>query len=192
LLILLFTAIFSTISVIEDRRAGFLQGVLVAPVGRGAILAAKVLGGTTLAVGQAALVLLFAPLIGIPLTPGAFALAVAAMILVAVALTAMGFCIAWLLDSTQGFHAIMNVFLIPLWLLSGAVFPPSGSAGWLATLVHFNPLSYGLALIRRAIYLAGDPGSLPPLPLSLLVTVVYAAGMLAIGAWLVHRNRTSA
>lgn len=189
-LILLFTAIFSTISVIDDRKQGFLQGVLVAPVGRGAILAAKVLGGATLAVGQAALVLLLAPLVGIPLTIGAFALTVLTLIVVAVALTAMGFIIAWQMDSTQGFHAIMNVFLIPLWLLSGAVFPPSGSADWLAWLVRVNPLYYGLALIRRALYLAGDAGTLPSIALSLPVTILYAAVMIGAAAWLVNRDRT--
>src|SRR5687768_15662993 len=102
LMILLFTAIFSTISVIEDRREGFLQGVLVAPVSRMAIVLGKVLGGTILAFGQAALFLALAPLVGIRPPLAGLALALIFMIVVAFALTALGFCIAWRMNSTQG------------------------------------------------------------------------------------------
>src|SRR4030095_12793130 len=162
-LILLFTAIFSTISVIEDRKEGFLQGVLVAPVPRAALVLGKVMGGTTLAVLQGTLVLALAPLAGIPLAPVSFLEGVAMQLLVAFALTALSFCIAWRMDSTQGFHAIMTVFLMPLCLLSGAFFPAAGVPGWLGILMRVNPLSYGVAALRRILW-AGDHSALGELP----------------------------
>src|SRR2546430_2695662 len=106
LMILLFTAIFSTISIIEDRREGFLQSVLVAPVGRMAIVLGKVLGGTVLAFGQGLIFLILAPTVHIHLSPLTFLLAALMMFLLSFALTALGFCIAWRMSSTQGFHAI--------------------------------------------------------------------------------------
>src|SRR5215207_7876064 len=94
-MILLFTAIFSTISIIEDRREGFLQSVLVAPVPRAAIVLGKVLGGSALAFGQGLLFLLFAPLVGVRPTVAGVAVALLVIAVVSVALTALGFCIAW-------------------------------------------------------------------------------------------------
>src|SRR5438093_2580012 len=152
LMILLFTAIFSTISIIEDRREGFLQGVLVAPVSRMSIVLGKVLGGTLLAFGQGLIFLILAPLIGIHLSLASFALALLAMFVLSFALTALGLCIAWRMNSTQGFHAIMNLFLMPMWFLSGALFPASGAWRGLQIVMMLNPLSYGLAAIRRAMY----------------------------------------
>src|SRR6476661_367216 len=127
LMILLFTAIFSTISVIEDRREGFLQGVLVAPVSRMSIVLGKILGGTILAFGQGLIFLILAPLIGIRLSLASFTLALITMAVLSFALTALGLCIAWRMESTQGFHAIMNLFLMPMWFLSGALFPVAGA-----------------------------------------------------------------
>src|SRR5688500_2116232 len=127
LMILLFTAIFSTISIIEDRREGFLQSVLVAPIPRSAVVLGKVLGGTVLATGQVLLFLLLAPLVGFRFTPASFAIALLLMLILSFALTALGFCLAWRMTSTQGFHAVMNLFLMPMWFLSGALFPPTGA-----------------------------------------------------------------
>jgi ABC-2 type transport system permease protein len=152
LMILLFTAIFSTISIIEDRKEGFLQSVLVAPVSRMSIVLGKVLGGTVLAFGQALLFLLLAPTVGIHPPLVGFALAALMMAILAFSLTALGFCIAWRMTSTQGFHAIMNLFLMPLWFLSGALFPAEGAMGGLKWVMRCNPLSYGLDGVRRAIY----------------------------------------
>lgn len=178
-MILLFTSIFSTISIIEDRREGFLQGVLVAPVPRGAIVLGKVLGGTVLAVGQGLLFLLLGLTVGIQFTFFSFLLTLLVMTLVSFALTALGFCIAWRMSSTQGFHAIMNLFLMPMWLLSGALFPPSGAIGGLKWVMLANPLTYGLAALRRTLYWTNPASvaSLPGLGVSLLVTIAFAAIM---------------
>lgn len=151
-MILLFTAIFSTISIIEDRREGFLQSVLVAPVGRLAIVLGKLLGGASLAMLQGMLFLLLAPVVGVPVILAGLPWLIVAMFLVSFALTGLGFLIAWQLNSSQGFHAIMNLFLIPMWLLSGALFPASGAHAWMAWVMKLNPLTYGVTAIRHGLY----------------------------------------
>jgi ABC-2 type transport system permease protein len=176
-LVLLFTAIFSTISVVEDRREGFLQGVLVAPLARSTIVLGQTLGGTLLALIQGALFLLFAPLVGIPLSLAAILSGVSVMFLIAFSLTSLGLVIAWRMDSTQGFHAIMNLILLPIWLLSGAFFPAAGVSPWLGWAMQINPLTYGMAALRHCLYL-GSPqsvGAIPALAPSLLVTVLFCA-----------------
>jgi ABC-2 type transport system permease protein len=181
-LVLLFTAIFSTISTVEDRREGFLQGVMVAPAPRWAIVLGQALGGTTLAVAQGALCLLLAPTMGIPLSVGAVVSTVAVMAIVAMSLTSLGLIIAWRMESTQGFHAIMNLILIPIWLLSGAFFPATGAPAPLSWLMTLNPLTYGLAALRQCLYLAQPaatttgPGLAASLVISLVFCVVAFAG----------------
>ncbi len=185
-MVLLFTAIFSTIAVVEDRRQGFLQGVLVAPVPRWAILFGQALGCTVLAVMQGILFLLLGPLVGASLHAEPFALAIAAMVLLGLGLSSLGLVIAWRVDTTQSFHAIMNLLLLPMWLLSGAVFPVSGVPAVLGWLMRLNPMTYGLAAIRRAIYLLTPEkaGATPGLTLSFVVTIVFclAAFLFALRA----------
>jgi ABC-2 type transport system permease protein len=159
--ILMFTAIFSTISIIDDRKEGFMQGVLAAPVPRTAIALGKVLGATTLAVGQALLFLLFGPIAGIQLHVLALPASFGAMVLLAFSVTSLGFWIAWRMESSQSFHAVMNLVLMPMLVLSGAFFPPSGAAKWLQWVISVNPMTYGVALLRAAVYAGGgcgDPG----------------------------------
>lgn len=184
-MILLFTAIFSTISVIEDRREGFLQAVLVAPVGRFAIVLGKILGGTTLAFVQGLVFLALAPLLGLHLSVASLAWLVVVMFLVSFALTGLGFVIAWQMSSTQGFHAIMNLFLIPLWLLSGAVFPPDGAPVWLGWVMKANPLSYGVTALREGLYWTlPHPGA----TVNLSVTAIFAVGMFGLSLWAAQRT----
>lgn len=191
-LTLLFTAIFATISTVEDRREGFLQGVLVAPVARTSIVLGQALGGTTLAVLQGGLVLLLAPAAGIALSVASVVAAGAVMALVAFGLTSLGLAMAWRLESTQGFHAIMNLVLMPLWLLSGAVFPAAGAPAWLAWAMRLDPLTYGLAALRRCLSL-GDPraaGDVPGLAASLLVTLLFGASAF-VAATMAARRHTA-
>jgi len=189
-LVLLFTAIFATISTVEDRRSGFLQGVLVAPVSRTAIVLGQALGGTTLAVLQGVLFLALAPLAGVPLTPGRVAATTGVMALVAFGLTNLGLLIAWRMTSTQGFHAIMNLVLIPIWLLSGAFFPSAGVATPLAWLMRLDPLTYGLAALRACLQPPGAPapGDLPGPALALAMTVAFAATALAAAVATARRS----
>jgi ABC-2 type transport system permease protein len=174
-LVLLFTAIFATISTVEDRREGFLQGVLVAPVPRWAIVLGQALGGTSLAVLQGLLFLLLAPLLGISLSLGSVVAMLLVMLVVSLSLTSLGLIIAWRMESTQGFHAIMNLILLPIWLLSGAFFPATGAPAPLRWLMMLNPLTYGMAALRRCLYLAkpAAAGPVPPLGMSLVISVIF-------------------
>jgi ABC-2 type transport system permease protein len=178
-LVLLFAAIFSTISVIEDRNQGFLQGVLVAPVPRATIALGKVLGGATLAWLQSLAFLALAPLSGIRLTVPSALAAAGVLAVLGISLTAVGFAFAWRVDSVQGFHAVMNLLLVPMWLLSGAFFPPSGAPVWLAAVMKVNPLTYGVAALRWALYDSTAGTGLPGPAVAIGVTV--AAALLAFG-----------
>ncbi len=188
LMILLFTAIFSTISIIEDRREGFLQSVLVAPVSRTSIVLGKVLGGTALAFGQGIIFLALAPLVGLHLTVGGFVEASTVMLIIAFALTGLGFCIAWRMSSTQGFHAIMNLFLMPLWFLSGALFTPQTAWTGLRWVMRVNPLSYGLAGLQRSVFRGDAAAALPGWPVILIVSLAFAGFMLALCARIASKN----
>ena len=187
-LILLFTSIFSTISIIEDRKEGFLQSVLVAPIPRSAFVLGKLLGGTTLAVMQGVLFMLLAPLVNISFY--AIPAALGMLALVAFGLTALGYIIAWKMDSTQGFHAIMNLFLIPMWLLSGAVFPASGAPALLRWIILVNPLTYGLAAVRSSIYGVQRAAAmnLPSFEVSFAVSVLFAAFLFAAAILLTRQT----
>ena len=161
-MILLFTAIFATISIIEDRREGFLQGVLVAPVPRWSMVLGKVLGGAAIAMLQGhRCFLLLGWLRRVDWFEihrrrrSAWSASLVLMFVISIALTALGFLIAWRMDSTQGFHAVMSVFLLPMWLLSGAFFPMD-VGGWLGWIVRLNPLTYGVAGLRH--YLQNPDG----------------------------------
>jgi ABC-2 type transport system permease protein len=183
-MILLFTAIFSTISIIEDRREGFLQSVLVAPISPMAVVLGKVLGGTLLASGQGLIFLALSPLIGFHYTLFSLLVAVLVIFIMSFALTGLGFCIAWRMSSTQGFHAIMNLFLMPMWFLSGALFPANG-VSWvgLRWAIRLNPLSYGLAGLRRAMNWHDVQSiSLGGLPVNLGISVLFAVVMFLIAS----------
>jgi ABC-2 type transport system permease protein len=192
-LILLFTAIFATISIIEDRREGFLQSVLVAPLPRWAMVLGKVLGGTLIALVQGLIFLALAVAFQIELSLAAAAAGVGVMFLVAWGLTALGFVLAWRLDSTQGFHAVMSVLLMPMWLLSGAFFPAPAGEGLIergvAVLMAVNPMTYGVAALRRVLVedAAALPADLPSLSTSLGVTALFAAAMFALSCLAARR-----
>ena len=188
-MILLFTAIFSTISVIEDRREGFMQGVLVAPIPRLAIVLGKVFGGASIAMIQALVFLLLWPLVGSFPGVGAALAATGVLLLLAVAMTAMGLCIAWPMDSTAAFHAVMMLFLMPMWFLCGAMFPVSTAMPWLRILMWANPMTYGQAVLSRA--LLGYDAVQTGLPLALEVVLMFAftAAVLAMAVKLVGKPR---
>ena len=118
--------------------------------------------------------MLLAPFVGISIR--AIPAALGILTLVSFGLTALGYIIAWKMDSTQGFHAIMNLVLIPMWLLSGSVFPASGAPSWLKAVILINPVTYGLAAVRWSIYgvAAASAMNLPPFALSMAVSVSFA------------------
>jgi ABC-2 type transport system permease protein len=189
-MIVLFTAIFTMMSVIEDRKEGFLLSVLVAPVPRAAIVLGKVLGGTTLAAVQGLICLVFAPLVDIHMTIASFGLIALTVFLVSFALTALGFAIAWPMDSTQAFHAIINLFLIPLWLLSGALFPVSGASPWIRALMYANPLTYGVEALRTLMYPEAPSTLAFSLTACILTLVLFALFMFGLAFALANRRTT--
>src|SRR3954471_5221769 len=147
-LTVMFSAIFSTITIIEDRREGFLLSMLVSPASRTSLVLGKILGSATLAWIQGVIVLAFAPLAGIPLSLEQLAPLAGMVFLISFTLTALGFLIAWKFDSTQGYHAVMNLLLLPMWLVSGAVFSISGASTVIRAAMMINPLTYSTALLR--------------------------------------------
>ena len=188
IMIVLFTSIFTMMSVIEDRKEGFLLSVLVAPVPRSAIVLGKVLGGTTLATAQGLIFLLFSPLVGIHLGLVQFLLVVLTVFLVSFSLTALGFVIAWPMDSTSAFHAIINLFLIPLWLLSGALFPLSGASLWIKWLMWINPLTYGVEALRTVLY--PESASQFTLQSSLATLLLFTLFMFGLAFFMASRRTT--
>ena len=187
IMIVLFTSIFAMMSLIEDRKEGFLLSVMVAPVPRSAIVLGKVLGGSTLAAIQGLIFLAFAPLVGVHMGLVDFLLVVLVVFLVSFALTSLGFAIAWPMDSTQAFHAIINLFLIPLWLLSGALFPLAGASGWLRLVMRLNPLTYGVEALRVLLY----PESPTVLPLRASITALALFTIVMFGLCFIRVNRRS-
>jgi daunorubicin resistance ABC transporter membrane protein len=192
-MVVLFTSIFSTMSVIEDRREGFLQAVLVAPCSRASLVLGKTLGGVAVALAQAGLFVLLSPIAGFHPLQFNWPLLVANLVLISVALTATGFALAWWLNSVQGYHAIMSVLLIPAWILSGAMFPPGAASPALTAIMRCNPLAYSVSALRRGLYgVAGGAhasvagvggfGSTP------LVELLVVAGFAALAmTWAIRR-----
>ncbi len=172
IMIVLFTSIFTMMSVIEDRKEGFLLSVLVAPVPRSSIVLGKVLGGTTLSTVQGLIFLVFAPFVGVHLSASDFLLVALTVFLVSFSLTALGFAIAWPMDSTQAFHAIINLFLIPLWLL----------------LMRINPLTYGVEALRNLLHPAAP--AVFPLPASMATLVLFSLFMFSLAFVMVNRRTT--
>ncbi len=189
LMIIMFTAIFSTISIIEDRKEGFLQSVLVSPAPAWTIVLGKVLGGSALAVTQAVVVLLMAPLFGIGFYALSWLSALVFMILIALALTSLGHVIAWRMDSVQGYHALMSVALFPMLLLSGAFFPQSGATGWMKAVMTVNPLTYGLAALRHHLYLGerSMAADLPSLTVAAVITSAFVVAMLSLAIFVTQK-----
>jgi ABC-2 type transport system permease protein len=188
IMIVLFTSIFTMMSVIEDRKEGFLLSVLVAPVPRSAIVLGKVLGGTTLAAIQGMIFLAFAPLLGVHIDALGCLLIALTIFLTSFSLTALGFAIAWPMDSSQAFHAIINLFLIPLWLLSGALFPLSGASGWLQFVMKINPLTYGVEALRDLLYPAAP--QVFSLPESMATLTLFTLFMFGLCFVMVNRRTT--
>jgi len=180
-MILLFTSIFSNISIIEDRREGFLQSVLVAPISRFALVLGKVLGSTLIASLQGLIFLALVPLSGLSLTPGSFLLAFIVIVIISFALSGVGFLFAWRAESIQGFHVIMNLVLMPLWFLSGAFFPLYEAPVVLRSIMMINPLTYGVAALREVFYVTQPPvfEGMPNFGISLLAILTF--GVVCVG-----------
>ncbi len=192
LMVVLFASIFTTASVIEDRHRGFLQSVQAAPGSRAALVFGKALGSASVALTQAALFLVLAPAAGFAFTAIDWPLLFAALALAALALAALGFAVAWGLDHVQGYHAIQMTVLVPLWVVSGAMFPAPQGHPALAAALRLNPLAHAVSAARRALAGPSAPGVLPGSGArDLAACAFFAAASLAL-AVLASRRRSRA
>ena len=148
----LFTAMFSAISIVWDREFGFLREMLVAPVRRSSIILGKALGGATVATTQGVLVLALAPLVHVPLTVGLVLVLLGEVFLLSFTLTALGLAIVSRITQVQTVMGLMQMLLLPLSFLSGALYPLSNLPTWLSVVVRFNPLTYAVHPIRTAVF----------------------------------------
>ncbi len=191
----LFTSMFSGISIIWDREFGFLKEVLVAPVPRWAVAVGKVLGGATIAVLQSMILLLAAPLAGIYPSPLMVVELLLLCFLISVAVTSLGTAIAARMRSMQSFQMIMNFLVMPLYFLSGAMFPLASAPAWMQTLMIFDPLTYGVDALRNVV-LSGvqlSAGSAPLVRWDMLtdVSILALVAVVLVGVAAVQFNRAS-
>lgn len=178
-LTLLFTAVFSAILIVFDRQFGFLKAVLVAPLSRTAIAVAKVVSGALQALVPAMLLLAFAPAIGVHADAQGWLGLLAAMALAAVTFSALGVAVAARFNSTVVFPVIANAVLLPMFFISGAMFPLTGAPRWLQMLAHVDPVAYAVDLMRGTL----SGRYFFPVPLSLAVL----AGFVLVLLWAATR-----
>jgi ABC-2 type transport system permease protein len=149
---ILFTAIFSAVSIVWDREFGFLREMMVAPIRRGALVIGKTLGGATVATMQGVIMLLLGPLVHVPYKPILLLEVLFLMALCALMLTAIGVLAASRMQQVESFQVVMQLFVLPMFFLSGAVFPLKNLPGWLSVLTRIDPLSYIVDPMRRAVF----------------------------------------
>lgn len=148
----MFTAMFSAASIVWDREFGFLREMLIAPISRPALLVGKILGGATVATVQGVLILAFAGAVRVPYSPTLLLTLLGEMALAAVMITAIGVLIASAVSQMEGFQALLQFVAMPMFFLSGAMFPLTGLPVWLGVLTRFDPLTYAVDPMRRAIF----------------------------------------
>ncbi|MCG2796777.1 MAG: ABC transporter permease [Actinomycetia bacterium] len=193
---ILFTSVFSAISILWDRQFGFLKEVLVSPIPRTSVAVGKIVGGATTAClqGIILMILAFVPsLLGFSLsTLGKVLTLIPVVILLSLCMTSMGVAIAARMKSFEAFPIIMNFILLPMFFLSGSMFPLQGLPGWMDVLTKMNPLTYGVDLLRGIALSSVDVGGLKaqafPAWLDVLVMIVFGAVMAWISIWQFNRQ----
>ncbi|MGH3345259.1 MAG: ABC transporter permease [Carbonactinosporaceae bacterium] len=199
----MFTSFFMAASIVWDREFGFLREMLVAPVRRSAIVIGKCCGGATVAAMQGMIMLGLAGLVGVPYSPVLIVTLVAELLLLAFTLTAFGVMVAARIRSFPALMALSQMLLMPLFFLSGALFPLSGLPGWLQTLTHLNPLTYAIDPMRQAVFAHVDGGAAAarvfstgvswggwPVPIALELAIVAAMGLVMLGIAILQFRHT--
>lgn len=184
-LTVMFASIFASISLIQDRHDGVLRAALVSPAPGWSIALSKIGAGSLLALIQALIVLLTLPLLGVSLSVVGILGAIAALACISIALIGLGLAMAWIVDSTQGFHGVMNALLMPMWLISGAMFPVEEAAGWLRVITLLNPLTWAHAAMRDSL---GMSDQLSP-TIAWSVTIAFALFGVLLGTRTISRSR---
>ncbi|MFC5829339.1 ABC transporter permease [Nonomuraea insulae] len=146
------TGMFSAGSIVWDREFGFLREMLVAPVSRGAIVVGKCLGGAIVATGQGIVILAMAGLVGVPYSPPLLLTLLAEMFLAAFTITAFGVMLAARMKNMQTFFGLMQMAIMPMMFLSGAMFPLANLPSWLHVLTVINPMTYAVDPMRQAVF----------------------------------------
>ena len=184
---LLFTAIFLGISVIWDRQFGFMKEILVAPISRISIFAGKMLGVATAAMFQGLIVILLGIIIAVPLTLMGVSLAIPIMIIITVGLTCIGLIIASLMTSLESFGTIVTFVNLPMFFLSGALFPVTSLPSYLKWVFYVNPLTYGVDTLRGVMI----PGwhTLFPMSYEILIIIVFDAFTIVLGTYLFTKRQ---
>lgn len=174
---LLFTSVFSGVSVIWDREFGFLKEIMVAPVSRPSIVIGKALGSGTSALIQGTILLPLSFLVGVHLSPLSFVILLPTMVLISIGLVSVGLLMASLMTSMEGFNFIMSLVIMPMFFTSGALFPLTSAPSWLRGFSYINPLTYGVDVLRWASFSGAD--SILPIYIEFLILVLFATAMIA-------------
>lgn len=177
---MLFTSTFAGVSVLWDKQFGFMKEILVAPVSRLQVMMGKVLGGATTAIIQGFLIIIIAHFLGVSLpTLAGFGLVLILMVLISFGFVSIGLIFATQMEDPQTFPMAMNFFIMPMFFLSGALYPISLAPGWLKMLAHLNPLAYGVDGLRTAILSSYTPYF--SLPIDLGVLSIFAVVFISLG-----------
>jgi ABC-2 type transport system permease protein len=198
----LFTSLFSAASIVWDREFGFLREMLVAPVSRSAIVIGKCLGGATVATLQGMVILALAGLAHVPYDPVLFLTLIGELLLLSFTLTAFGVMMAARIKQIQAFMALTQMLVMPLFFLSGALYPLNGLPGWLTVLTRLDPLTYIVDPMRHAVFshLPIPPGMAAalspsvtwfgwPVPIGLSLSIVALMGAAMLGIAIVEFQR---
>ncbi len=177
---ILFSSIFSSISIVWDREFGFMKEMLVSPISRLSIVVGKAVSGTAISAAQAVIILILVPFLGIRLSVLEFVEVTALSLLVSFSITSLGILIAARLTSFDGFNIIMNFLVMPMFFLSGAMYPVTSMPPALRELTHLNPLTYGIDSFKHVLLQDATPPMGPEFPLVLDLTVVIAVSTLML------------
>jgi len=186
-LTVMFASIFAAISLIQDRQDGVLRAALVSPAPRWSIAVSKITAGSIVALVQGLIVLLTLPFLGVSITPIGILGAIGALACISIALIGVGLALAWMVDSTQGFHGVMNAILMPMWLTSGAVFPVENSAGWLKIIAIINPLTWAHTAMRGSLGM--DTGF--NITIAWIISIAFALSGILMATYAISRTKKS-
>jgi len=184
---ILFTSVFSGLSVIQDRQFGFLKEILVAPISRPAIVMGKAIGISTTALVQGFILLLLSFVVSVPMDLSILLGSILVIVIISLGLSGLGLLIASFTDSMEGFNLIMSFIVMPIFLLSGALFPITGLPSWLQVAVYANPLTYGVDALRGIIL----HQSVVPVYLDVIVIAVFALVMILISSVIFSKKEQS-
>lgn len=177
---ILFTCVMAGIGIIMDKQYGFLKEIMVAPLSRASIIFGKAIGISTGAIIQAIILLLLSFVVGVQMTPLIFLGALGISIIISIGFSGLGLLIASFMDSMEGFNLVMSFVILPVFLLSGALFPVTNLPTWLSFIVYLDPLTYGVDALRGVIL---GQSVLPPL-ISTGVILLFAVIMILLAAFI--------